>query len=215
MSGYPGNRANQQPSAGYPGSERAPPAVTQQSDPHSLSPQQVAMSTCHLCCSCLLIVSLIATIPIGFLGLCSIKQSFPSSEQTMTVWQGTRDVLDDEEFQLKCIDQYDDDIAMSPPNDLELDVLMACTYIMILALMGFCYLAKKKKDSLLRMCAPCLLGTSGGVLIITAFALSALFIHVFWYLNELNFAFYVSIPLYCCIDDQLEVAYNGSYYGLA
>eukprot|EP01083_Nonionella_stella_P316834 1150968_1 len=197
MSGYPGNRANQQPSAGYPGSERAPPAVTQQSDPHSLSPQQVAMSTCHLCCSCLLIVSLIATIPIGFL-----------------VWQGTRDVLDDEEFQLKCIDQYDDDIAMSPPNDLELDVLMACTYIMILALMGFCYLAKKKKDSLLRMCAPCLLGTSGGVLIITAFALSALFIHVFWYVNELNSALYESSPSDCYIDDQWQEAYDDASAGV-
>eukprot|EP01083_Nonionella_stella_P170010 577711_1 len=207
-SSYPGNRGDPQPSAGYPGRaraqpavmHRAQPAVTQRAQPVvAPNPQQMnllryiwGISKKMACNSCLLIVFLIATVPIGF-----------------SVWLSTRGVLDDEYFQIDCIDPYDDGIAISAPNDLEFDVLFACTIITTLVLMGVWWLTKRA------LILPCIYRTAGGVLIITAFASSALFIHVFWYLNELNFAFYESSPLDCYIDDQWEDAYNGASYGLA
>eukprot|EP01083_Nonionella_stella_P146866 462515_1 len=197
MSGYPGKR-----SAGSPGSARemcvhspSQPAVTKQ--PH---PQQVnsissiwAISKKMVCCSCLWIVSIIATLPIGFMVSSSAKDI----------------LLDDEDFRVNCIDPYDDGIAISAPNDLEFDVLLTCTIITTLVLMGVWWLTKRA------LILPCIYRTAGGVLIITAFASSALFIHVFWYLNELNLAFKESSPLDCYIDEHWETAYNDASAGLA
>eukprot|EP01083_Nonionella_stella_P287316 977949_1 len=207
-SSYPGNRGDPQPSAGYPGRaraqpavmHRAQPAVTQRAQPVvAPNPQQMnllryiwGISKKMACNSCLLIVFLIATVPIGF-----------------SVWLSTRAVLDDEYFQIDCIDPYDDGIAISAPNDLEFDVLLTCTIITTLVLMGVWWLTKRA------LILPCIYRTAGGVLIITAFASSALFIHVFWYLNELNLAFKESSPLDCYIDEHWETAYNDASAGLA
>eukprot|EP01084_Bolivina_argentea_P199306 341048_1 len=196
MSGYPGKR-----SAGSPGSARemcvhspSQPAVTKQ--PH---PQQVnsissiwAISKKMVCCSCLWIVSIIATLPIGFMVSSSAKDI----------------LLDDEDFRVNCIDPYDDGIAISPPNDLEFTVLKICTVIGCLALAGVWYLSKRK--DCFTILAPC----SGGVAVIAAFASSALFIHVFWYVNELNSALYESSPSDCYIDEQWQEAYDDASAGV-
>eukprot|EP01083_Nonionella_stella_P287318 977956_1 len=206
-SSYPGNRGDPQPSAGYPGRaraqpavmHRAQPAVTQRAQPVvAPNPQQMnllryiwGISKKMACNSCLLIVFLIATVPIGF-----------------SVWLSTRAVLDDEYFQIDCIDPYDDGIAISPPNDLEFTVLKICTVIGCLALAGVWYLSKRK--DCFTILAPC----SGGVAVIAAFASSALFIHVFWYVNELNSALYESSPSDCYIDEQWQEAYDDASAGV-
>eukprot|EP01084_Bolivina_argentea_P199308 341054_1 len=144
-----------------------------------------------MCGSCLFSLSIIAAIPVG-IGLLG----------------NTREILDDEEFQLNCIDPYDDAISMPPPNDLEFEVLNGCTTAMIIAFICGCCAAFGKSDG-----SSALSSCSGCVLMISAFASVSLFLHIFLYVNQLNEAFEESSPMNCYIDDEWEVAYDWSYAG--